>query len=268
MIDSPSRFLRPTIKAALVCLLCLIALGACSVATQTESNRISPTDTETAVGEADLSDPVYSDLAYLKQLGLMRGHLRVGYSLYLDGHLDAAKTHMKHPGSELYADLVPAFKARGVDGFANQLSALAAAVENDRGDTAVERAYAALLDGISSSEAEVSVAMDAPAPRLQLAAGLLKVAAEEYAIGVVDGRLENAHEYQDAYGFTRTALAVAEGIHAENPTAIEAQQRAIELIDELSPAWPALVPPERVNFRADRIAAAAADIESLAGAID
>ena len=37
---------------------------------------------------------------------------------------------------------------------------------------------------------------------------LLREAAAEYAIRVVDGRLANPHEYQDAYGFTQSGAGV------------------------------------------------------------
>jgi hypothetical protein len=72
-----------------------------------------------------------NDAAYLTQLGLIRGHLNVGFDLYQQGEVDAAKTHMKHPGDELYAALEPAFAARGVPGFAKQLETLAAMVQRE-----------------------------------------------------------------------------------------------------------------------------------------
>jgi hypothetical protein len=42
-------------------------------------------------------------VAYLTHLGLVRGHLGVGVDLYREGAQDAAQTHMKHPGDELYS---------------------------------------------------------------------------------------------------------------------------------------------------------------------
>src|SRR5690606_14752630 len=81
---------------------------------------------EGASAPADLSQ---DDAAYLAHLGLVRGHLWVGVQLYNAGHKGMALTHMKHPKDELYADLEPAFEARNEAGFADVLSALAAAVE-------------------------------------------------------------------------------------------------------------------------------------------
>ena len=71
------------------------------------------------VGDGEGSVPLATDdTAYLVQLGLIRGHLRVGYALLEAGADAAAATHSKHPSDELYADLEDAFTARGKPGFA------------------------------------------------------------------------------------------------------------------------------------------------------
>ena len=87
---------------------------------------------------------------------------------------------------------------------------------------------------------------------------LLREAAAEYAIGIVDGRLSNAHEYQDAYGFTRVALSWA---RSDGPD--EVLGRIAERIDALKDMWPSLVPPDELQQKAARLYGAAAEVEIL-----
>jgi len=207
-------------------------------------------------------DLATDDLAYLSQLNLMKGHLYVGYKLYKDGELEAAKTHMKHPESELYADVAPAFVKRGAKGFAEELTALAEAVEADKGVDAVGEAYDTLITSIDKSAAKVSVDNQSAAKRLSLAVSLLRVAAEEYGIAVVDGKLENAHEYQDALGFTTIASAIVDGIEGDSE-ALKAKNSAAAIVKDLMSHWPGLVPPEKLTTEAGKIYGAASRIELL-----
>lgn len=217
-------------------------------------------------GLAQNVDPATSDVAYLSQLGLMRGHLLVGLELYREGHVEHARMHMKHPKSELYADLVPAFEARGSAGFADQLAALAAAVEADDSEpAAVEAAYNAVLQGISAAEA--SAGAPSAVARLQVAVKLVRTAGEEYGLGVVEGRVVNAHEYQDAFGFTQTARSLVANIEAGDDAQLGATLAKVNnilqgLFD--ANAWPSVMPPETVEVDASLLYGAAARIEIAA----
>ena len=202
-----------------------------------------------------------NDLDYLKHLGLVRGHLFVGYELFKAGHVAAAKTHMKHPKSELYADIAPAFKARGTGGFAEQLEALAVAVETERDRATVDKAYAGIEAAIAENENPALKANKAPAARIKLAAALVRVAAEEYAIAVVDGKTQNAHEYQDAWGFTTVARRVV----ASLDDSVSAKTEAATLLDGLlGRLWPGLIPPKTLDTNAAELFGAAAKLDILA----
>ena len=208
---------------------------------------------------------VLADADYLLQLGLMRGHLLVGHALYASGEHAAAGTHSKHPSDELYAGVAEEFSARGATRFADELEAHAQAVASGVSED-VDAAYAAVTAAI---DAAGDVVRDAtPALRARVIVLLLREAAVEYGIGVVDGRLENAHEYQDAYGFTQVALGLARAEHAHLAQAQSAYreifQRIAADIQALGPMWPALMPPPQIPQQASRIDAAAADIERLA----
>lgn len=214
-------------------------------------------------GASPAVDLATDDIAYLTQLGLMNGHLRVGYELYQSGNLEPAKTHMKHPEAELYADVVPAFKARKVAGFAKELSALANAVEQDQGKEAVTKAYQDVAQAIRANAAVVSAKSRTPSQELQLVSKLLRVAGDEYAIAVVDGKMQNAHEYQDAYGFTQIGIGIVNGIDAKDDTTKNAVAQAKSVLESLAPLWPGLIPPDTLETKASALYGAAARMELL-----
>lgn len=200
------------------------------------------------------------DAAYLVQLGLIRGHLRVGYALLEAGEGAAAATHSKHPSDELYADLEGAFEARGKAGFAPALSELATAFETgDLGDATT--AHNAVKDAIS--DAESAVVLDAT-KGANVILGLLRTAAWEYSIGITGGEVANAHEYQDAWGFTQTAKDWATTLaqSGESASVFSAIQARLGQLDDL---WPNLTPTEVTpTMNAARLYGAAAEVEIMA----
>jgi len=99
-----------------------------------------------------------------------------------------------------------------------------------------------------------------PAARLKLASGLLRAAGAEYANAIVDGKMQNAHDYQGALGFT----TIARSVITELDDNIEAKEKAIKLLDALKPLWPDLMPPENFTAKAEQLYGAAARMELLA----
>ncbi|MEQ8516165.1 MAG: hypothetical protein RIC38_11210 [Chromatocurvus sp.] len=202
------------------------------------------------------------DQAYLTRLGLIRGHLRVGYELYRAGHSDMAITHMKHPRDELYAGLVPAMQARGAATFDAELSALAERVIADAGQAEVNEAYTALQGAIVEAEAVTNASL-----RLTMLSvmDLVRTAGEEYALGVEEGRLVNRHEYQDAYGFTEVAKQRLQDMPAETRAqSPETVEQVLQLLGELSTLWPGIAPGDTVDGEASRLYGVAARIEIAA----
>ncbi|PQA85356.1 hypothetical protein [Hyphococcus luteus] len=173
---------------------------------------------------AAATDPASSDVAYMHVLGLVRGHLIAFTELYRGGVTDMAMTHVKHPKSELYASLLPAFEARGLDGFAEELSALAAAAEAG-GD--VEGPYREVVAAITANTPKASVAK-----QLLAVSEIVRTAADEFDIGVEDdGTVVNAHEYQDAYGFLIASREILSGIDTQDVNESDAIALAHEQIE-------------------------------------
>jgi hypothetical protein len=167
------------------------------------------------------ADPVNDDVEYLHQLGQTRGHLAAFTALHRLGAHDMSMTHAKHPESELYTGLKPAFEARGKAGFAQELNALTNAVANG-GD--VDAAYADLVEAIRENEPDANLDT-----HLMAIATLARTAGKEFAIGVADdGRVVNAHEYQDAYGF----LIAAKEMLANHEPRNEQEKQALGMAKE------------------------------------
>ena len=200
------------------------------------------------------------DVAYLTQLGLMRGHLWVGHQLYQNNLHGMAITHMKHPKAELYSSLKEPFDIRRVDGFAAELETLANSVENKKPAVEVEQAYVALTSAIKRTE----LGADTMSPGLvgEVIVALLRTAGEEYAIGVVDGKINNLHEYQDALGFTKIAGEWSRSAaFANNSEATAAAARIQSILTDLDAMWPALDPEGALPHKAAQLFGAAARVE-------
>ncbi|MEM7431625.1 MAG: hypothetical protein AAF351_06760 [Pseudomonadota bacterium] len=211
----------------------------------------------------DGADPATDDVAYLTQLGLIRGHLHVGYMLYDTDLPGLAETHMKHPREEIYADLVPAFEARGCAGFADNLSALTEAVVGRADKADVSTIQQGLLAAIDACES--SAATDNAATAASVIENLLRTACDEYAIGIVDGKVNNLHEYQDAWGFTQVAKVYAESAaFAGNAAVGEEIQAVLASVDSL---WPSLNPEGGVDGDAAKLLEAANAIQALAAGL-
>jgi len=194
------------------------------VSPDTGKGTIAATGGEGAEGEggegegaAPGVDVVNDDVAFLHQLGQVRGHLFAFITLHRAGATQMAATHAKHPESELYSDLQPGITARNLPGFADALSALVDAQENS-GE--VETAYAQVVSKLDAHAPDLAMTA-----RLKSLSMLTRTAADEYKLGVDDtGAIVNAHEYQDAYGFLNAGLAILEKGTAQSDN----QRKAVE----------------------------------------
>lgn len=212
--------------------------------------------------DADASSKLASDdVAFLERLGLIRGHLHAGHALYINDLADMAVTHMKHPRDELYAGLVPAIEARGLDPFDVELTGLKDAVESGAPREDVTAAWRAVDGAIETIERGTSAS---PRDELLAIAGMLDTAAEEYAIGVVEGVIDNVHEYQDAWGFTQVALERVGQVAVTSDVERTATAEAGVAVSGLADHWPNLDPQVRLETNASTITAAADRVRGVA----
>lgn len=214
-------------------------------------------------GHEETSKKLSNDNQYLSNINLMKGHLWVGIELYKDAQIENAKMHMKHPKSELYSDMIPTFKAKGAAGFASKLEKLALSVENETPYLAVDKIYQNLLKAIYENEQFVDKASISVDQKIVLVISLLEIAAEEYAIGIVNGEVKNKFEYQDALGFTMMAKNILMDATTEDKSQKEKLSNIITIVDKLSLLWPELAPKSNVNGDAKAILDAIAEIKNI-----
>jgi hypothetical protein len=210
-------------------------------------------------GEGGGASSEMDDAAYLTQLALMQGHLRVGAELYAAGAADMAATHMKHPSDELYSGLKEPFEKRGVKGFDAELEALAKAVEGKAPAEEVATARAAVDAAILKA---MAAAKSDAATTLKTVVSLLREAGEEFEIGVKEGKIVNLHEYQDAYGFTMIARDMTEAAKAQaKPEQAAVFDTVLGEIDKLKGVWPDIRGEKPVTAEAKTILVAASKAE-------
>jgi hypothetical protein len=176
--------------------------------------------------------------------------------LYKAGETDQALMHAKHPKSELYADLAPAFAARGATGFAEPLAAVTTAATAG-GD--IDGVYAAVNSKIDAHIPEVSIAN-----RLMAISNIVTTAGDEFALGVKkNGAIKKPHEYQDAYGFVTAAQAILLGAKPQNDDEATAVATASEQLDKALGAFSGL-DATKTKGKASTLYGAAARIEIAA----
>jgi hypothetical protein len=191
----------------------------------------------------------------LTALGLMEGHLRAGSALYQAGQSEMALTHKKHPSEEIYTDIEPMLDAVGAPGFEAELAAMAEAVVAGAASEMVAAAEAQVLASIETARRAAGAT---PAELAESIEALVRTAAEEFGIGIVDGAVSNMHEYQDAWGFMQVARSQNAVLAAAAPEVAAAITEALAPTEAL---FPELVPAGGVDGNASVLQGAAARVE-------
>ncbi|OYX44966.1 MAG: hypothetical protein B7Z02_02700 [Rhodobacterales bacterium 32-67-9] len=213
-------------------------------------------------GEAGASAGGDEVVEFLTDLGLIEGHLRAGVALYRAGLADQAATHMKHPQDEIYDELSYHIADFGAEGFAEQLTALAGAVEAGAPVETVDAALADVLREIAEAREHANASEAAEA---QAMVAILRQAADEYAEGVKDGTVTELHEYQDAWGFVEVAREQAVHMAGEDDAVEKAfGEKAVAALDEAREALPDVSPEGKTLGDASILHSAAAKIELAA----
>lgn len=208
-----------------------------------------------AGGEGGAAAGAGGNVPLLTALGLVEGHLLSGSALYRAGVSDMALVHKQHPSKEIYADLAPMLDAVGAPGFAPELEAAANAVMGGQDAGTVAAAEAAALAAIDRAR---EAAGATPAEIAQSVEALVRTAADEYVIGIVDGQVAELAEYQDAWGFMQVAKAQTEALATVAP---EVAARMAEALAPTDALFPAIVPEGRIAADPRELQGAAARIE-------
>lgn len=161
-----------------------------------------------------------------KRLAFMAGHVEAGLSLYRAGEPKMAAEHLLHPISETHAKERVGIDKLGFDG--SIFEAVSKALNEGKPASAIEPQLIAAEKNLNMVRAK------AGGNPVEIINFLMDTIIEEYTIGVTDGVVTDAGEYQDAWGFARIAKKQAKDM----PESVQND------IDALIALWPeSPIPP-------------------------
>ena len=223
-----------------------------------------------AGGEGDESgggSGLPANIRFLRDIGLIRGHLLVGDELVQQGRWADGLPHFLHPIEEIYEAIRTPLKTRQIADFDAALKALAQTVKAKK-----PQAYKEALARLDARLAEIETGERAkagaawPTTTVATVLALAQSAAGEYGGAIEDGRITKPVEYQDSRGFVfyggKLLAAVAPGLKEIDADAL-AQITAV--YDGLKTAWPAPLPPAAPVLDHAAVLAAVSKFELAAG---
>jgi hypothetical protein len=175
-------------------------------------------------GEGGETGSDIGSLPLPQRLAFMSGHVAAGLALYRAGEAEAAAPHLMHPVSEGYEA-----EREGLDrlGFEpDTFRSVSKALEEDEPAGEIE-------PQLEAAEANLAAMREAaggdPAEVIRF---LMEVTVEEYSAALSEGKVTDAAEYQDAWGFVTVARAMADDL--EGP----ASGKVAGTLDEMLDLWP------------------------------
>ena len=213
-----------------------LASGAIVACGQSPNDNAPATTTEASVvadvgeagegveGEGGEMGHSMDTLAVEKRVAFMSGHVQAGLALFRAGAPEQAAPHLLHPVSETHEA-----ERAGIDalGFNQDIFvAVSKALEEGRPASEVEPRLTAAEANIALMQA------NAGGDPVEIIGYLMDTVFDEYRIGVTDGVITDAGEYQDAYGFTVVALNIARNIEDKDTS------KLIEELETLLGMWP------------------------------
>ncbi|MGE3933834.1 MAG: hypothetical protein AB7F67_11290 [Rhodospirillaceae bacterium] len=195
-------------------------------------------------GEAGVSaeEAAKDPAAFLTAIDVIAAHYLAGQAAYAEGRAQSAGEMFAHPIAEIYVDLEPVFKARGVAPFQAAMEKASA--------LALEKAPKAEVDkAVDTVMAALKAAMDkAPddgrsklAVQAAVTGDMIDRAARQYQAAMGDTAEE---PYLDGYGFYRAARQRADGLLPELRKAhADAAKAVSDALAALARAYPASLRP-------------------------
>ncbi|MEQ8412419.1 MAG: hypothetical protein RIC51_04340 [Erythrobacter sp.] len=188
-----------------------------------ESGEGESGEGEGGEGEGGESGSDIGALPLPQRLAFMSGHVAAGIALYRAGEPEAAAPHLMHPVSEGYEAEREGLDRLGFEPatFRDVSSAL------EQGRPASD-----IAPQLEAAEANLAAMREQaggdPAAVIRF---LMDTAVEEYAAALTDGKVTDAAEYQDAWGFVVVARDLAGDL--EGP----ASEKVATTLEEMLDLW-------------------------------
>ncbi len=206
-----------------------------------------------------------ADLAFGRNIALIRGHLLTGDELAAKGDWGAAAMHFAFPREEVYGLIRAEVKNYKVPAFDDALRELVGAAKA-RNAKALVKPRQRVETALNAADAGLK-AKQPNWPRFTVAVALsiLKTAPDEHDDAVVKGRVVRPIGYQTARGYVLQAERMIEGVAGEFPGDNAASLAEIRAgIAELKAAQPAVTAPKETAFDDPAFQRAVARIEAAA----
>jgi hypothetical protein len=204
------------------------------------------------------------DLAFHIGVGEIAGKMIAAAALYEQGQAEAAKDHLVRPSDDIYTALKPMLTEFNMAGFAAELTALADAIDQGAPADDVKAKLAAL-----TAATQENGAPEAPRELALTIVHLVRNAGGDYANGVADGKVTDAHEYQDAWGYVQAAKRLLGGAPDFMREEYGKEFKKISAyLDGLDSAWPDLTGEKPAGTESSVIAGTAARIELVSLRMD
>lgn len=182
-------------------------------------------------GEGGESGSDIGALPLPQRLAFMSGHVAAGIALYRAGESEAAAPHLMHPVSESHASERAGLEKLGFD--PDTFREVSSALERGQSAGAVEPRLEAAEENLAAMREKAG---GEPAELIRF---LMDKTVEEYSAAISEGKVVEAGEYQDAWGFATVARGLADRL--EGP----ASDKVAASLDEMLALWPdsAPIPP-------------------------
>ena len=156
-----------------------------------------------------------------KRIAFMSGHVEAGLALYRAGKPEQAAKHLLHPVSEMHEAERVGIDSLGFNAevFKSVSKALA------EGKSAIE-----IEQMLKEAEENIMLIQKNAGGNLKdIITFLMETTVAEYKAGVSDGKIIEAGEYQDAFGFSVVALKMSNG--TENDKSAILTQELMKLVN-------------------------------------
>jgi hypothetical protein len=206
-----------------------------------------------------------ADLAFGRNIALIRGHLLTGDELAAQRDWGGATTHFSFPREEVYGLVRADLRTYKVPAFDDALRTLVGTVKA-RNAKLFPKARQKVEDALNAADASLKARQQSwPRFTVAVALSLLKTAPDEYDDAVKSGRVVRPIGYQTARGYVLQAERMIESVAGEFPG-----DNAVALSDissgfaELKAAQPAVNAPKQAAIDDAEFQRAVAKIDAAA----
>jgi hypothetical protein len=219
-----------------------------------------------AAQEAARAQIISEQPGFIAELAQVDAELQVAVALYQTGHVDLANVHVHHTDAIIYRKLQSRMAARRASSFATEFNALTKAIAAKESFKSVQGKYSKLRTAMIISRGPGDLV--AAHPMVTAALIMLQKSNEFYSSGVVNGKVEDARHYQDAWGLMKAAKNIMMDISRKDRKLHEAPLKDIDdAMAGLNALWPSLTGTDTNGQDAQMLSDAMSKVEQAGLAI-